>query len=95
MPGIDPPRSLLLSLLLVHSALLNAEDGKPVFFSTPGLVSGSGSWKSTSGVAGDEPAHEHAVLIQCRLDTRECYEATALIVAGKPLVDLANYPVTK
>lgn len=95
MPGTNPPRILLLSLLLVHAALLNAEDAKPGFFSTPGLVSASGRWKSTSGIAGDEPAHEHAVLIQCRLDIRECYEATALIVAGKPLVDLVNYPVTK
>jgi hypothetical protein len=64
-----------------------------VFFSAAGFVSASGKWKSTSGIAGDELAFKHAVEIQCRLVIRECYEATAQIVAGQPQVVLLNYSV--
>jgi hypothetical protein len=64
-----------------------------VFFSAAGFVSASGKWKSTSGIAGDELAFKHAVEIQCRLVSRECYEATAQIVAGQPQVVLLNYSV--
>jgi hypothetical protein len=64
-----------------------------VFYSAAGYVSASGKWKSTSGIAGDEVAFAHAVEIQCRLDIRECYEAIAQIVAGKPQVILQNYSV--
>jgi hypothetical protein len=86
-PGMPKSHRLHIVVLLVLfgcAAPLNAQDGKPVFFSAAGFVGASGKWISTSGVAGDELGFKHAVEIQCRLDIRECYEATAQIVAGEP-----------
>jgi hypothetical protein len=95
MPKPYRQRIPVVALLLAFAASLNAQDVKPVFYSASGYISASGKWKSTSGLAGDEPAFKHAVEIQCRLDIRECYEATAQIVAGEPQVILQNYSVIK
>lgn len=84
---------VVVLLLLAFAAPLNAQDAKPRFFSATGYVSASGKWKSTSGIAGDEVAFKHAVEIQCRVDIRECYEATAQIAVGEPQVNLQNYSV--
>jgi hypothetical protein len=87
------PFVVFLLLAFVHATPLSADGEKPGFFSSAEFVSASGKWKSTSGVAGDEIGFDHAIEIQCRLDIRECYEATAQIVAGKPQVFLQNYAV--
>ena len=95
MPRPHRLHAVLVLLLLPFTAPLDAQDAKPVFYSASGYVSASGKWKSSSGLAGDEHAYKHAVTIQCRLDIRECYEATAQIVAGKLQVILLNYSVIK
>jgi hypothetical protein len=93
MPKPHRLHIVVLLLLFGCAAPLNPQDAKPVFFSAAGFVSASGKWISTSGIAGDELAFKHAVEIQCRLVIRECYEATAQIVAGEPQVSLQNYSV--
>lgn len=93
MPRPHRRHIVVVLLLFACAAPLNAQDAKPVFSSASGFVSASGKWKSTSGVAGDEVAFKHAVKIECRLDIRECYEATAQIVVGEPQVILQNYSV--
>jgi len=93
MPRPQRLHIVVVLLLVACAAPLNAQDAKPVFSSASGFVSASGKWKSTSGIAGDEVAFKHAVEIQCRLDIRECLEATAQIVAGEPQVILQNYSV--
>ena len=95
MPRPHRQKMVVVLFLLVVATPLNAQDAGPQFYSATGFVSVSGKWRSTSGVAGDEPTFEHAVEIQCRLDIKECFEATAQIVAGKPQVVLQNYSVIK
>ena len=93
MPRPQRLHIVVVLLLLACAAPLSAQDAKPVFSSASGFVVASGKWKSTSGIPGDEMPEKHAVEIQCRLDIRECYEATARIVAGQPQVVLLNYSV--
>ena len=83
----------VLIILLGCATPSLAQDEKPVFYSQSGFVSASGKWKSTSGVPGDEIGFKHVVEIRCRLDIRECYEATAQIVAGEPQLILQDYSI--
>jgi len=84
---------IVILLSLACAAPLDAQDAKPVFSSASGSVLASGKWKSTSGMAGDELPSKHAVEIQCRLDIRLCYQATAQIVDGEAQVSLVDYSV--
>jgi hypothetical protein len=74
----------MLPLLINCAVFLNGEESKPFFFSRPGFVSASGKWKPLSGKPSDDLPSKHAVEIQCRLETKQCFEATAQLVGGEP-----------
>ena len=67
-----------------------AQESAPFFFSKSGWVSASGKWKESSGKAN--PPKE-AVEIHCRLDAKECLEATAQVNYGEPNLSLQYYRV--
>jgi hypothetical protein len=71
---------------------LTAQESKPFFTSMPGFVTASGKWQA-SDKSTDAPPAKQAIEVQCRLDIKECLEATATIVYTEPQVSLRYYRI--
>jgi hypothetical protein len=73
---------------------LDAQQGRPFFYTEAGYVVASGDWKDSSGKPVDDTASSgHSIEIQCRQEIKECFEAKAMLVAGKPVASISNYRI--
>ena len=75
----------ILLLFVKCVLILNAQESKLLFASSPGHVLAMGKWRTSS--AKDDLA-KHNVVIHCILEIKMCFETKAEIVDGVPQASL-------